>query len=270
MPTAIPFFDKAGHQLAKLREKYPSRPRTAAWGLALWSSGKALSGRIIDETAYTRPTHTDNTLHLAFLLRGGIGDIVINLAWMDKLVSLAECPCEANIYTNTPESCMRALCQPCAYVRNLRSLKTRMDFASFDAVFDIMQLPQLKSCCEDRLRALSLPFRNYAQRLLKFQTSHSSFYMDENQAMGIHYADVLGTFRRGQADFDASLGLKNSDFTLSPALSLRTWRSVFPSARVTSPSRERPGPARSCSNCGTRPNIPRCWKSCTVNTRPCK
>ena len=162
--------------------------------------------------------HGDGTLHLAFLLRGGIGDVVLNLAWMDALVSLAGCPCCVDIYTNTPERCMKALCRSCPWVQNIRSLKTEVDVACFDAVFDIMQLPQVKACCEERLTALSLPLRQYVQRLLSFQSAHASFYLDENQAMGIHYADVMGTFRRGQADFDGSLGLKDSDFTLLPRL----------------------------------------------------
>lgn len=218
MSTVIPFFDKACHQVAKLRAKFPSQPRRAAWKLALWSAGKALSGKIAGEISLTPPMHGDGTLHLAFLLRGGIGDVVLNLAWMDALVSLAGCPCCVDMYTNTPEACMKALCRSCPYVNNLHSLKETIPFSSFDAVFDIMQLPQVKACCEERLTRLSRPFRHYVQRLLNFQSAHASFYLDENQAMSIHYADVMGTFRRGQADFDGSLGLKDSDFTLLPRL----------------------------------------------------
>ena len=47
MATVIPFFDKANHQVEKLRENFPSQPRRAAMKLALWSAGKALSGNIL-------------------------------------------------------------------------------------------------------------------------------------------------------------------------------------------------------------------------------
>ncbi len=218
MATVIPFFDKANHQVEKLRENFPSQPRRAAMKLALWSAGKALSGKIIGEFSSVRSRNDDDVLHLAFLLRGGIGDIILNLAWVDALVSLAGCPCYVDIYTNTPEACMKALSCPYPYVTHLHSLKTHIPFSSFDAVFDIMQLPQVKACCEERLTSLSLALGNYVQRLLNFQTSHALFYLDENQAMGIHYADVMGTFRRGQADFDGSLGLKDSTFTLHSRL----------------------------------------------------
>lgn len=218
MSTVIPFFDKACHQVEKLRAKFPSQPRRAAWKLALWSAGKALSGKITGELYLTHPEYDDTKLHIAFILRGGIGDIILNIAWMDKIISLTECPCAVHIYTNESESCMSALCSTCSYVENIQSLKNILELSLFDAVFDIMQLPQVKACCEERLIRLSRPFWNYVQRLLRFQSAHSSFYIDENQAMGIHYAEVMGTFRRGQADFDGSLGLKDSTFTLSPRL----------------------------------------------------
>lgn len=220
MATVIPFFDKASHQVEKLRANFPSQPRLAAMQLALWSTGKALSGKIIGEFFSVPTRRDDNVLHLAFLLRGGIGDIILNLAWIDALVFLADCPCHVDIYTNTSEVCMKALCRSCHYVNHLHSLKTHIPFSSFDVVFDIMQLPQVKACCEERLTNLSLALGDYVRRLLNFQTSHASFYLDENQAMGIHYADVMGTFRRGQADFDGSLGLKDSSFTLQPDISL--------------------------------------------------
>ena len=223
MSSVVPFFDKAIHQVAKLRTKYPANPRLAAWKLALWSAGKACSEKISGEFYHTRPIYDDAVLHLAFLLRGGIGDVVLNLAWMDALISLSGCPCSVDIYTNTPECCMKALCLACPYVEHLHSLKENVEFSSFDAVFDIMQNPQIKSCCEERLKELSPPFWSYAQRLLSFQSSHPAFYIDEHQALGIHYADVMGIFRRGQADFDASLGLKDSTFTLLPRLS---WEDV--------------------------------------------
>ncbi len=219
MSTVIPFFDKASHQVAKLRAKYPSQPRCAAWKLAFWAAGKAFSGKITGEIYPTRSSHSDNILHLAFLLRGGIGDIILNLAWMDALVSITNCSCRATIYTNTKKSCMYTFCKNILYVDNIYTLKGNVHFSSFDAVFDIMQNPQIKSYCKERLKILSPPFMNYVQRLLTFQSSHSSFYLDENQAMGIHYADVTGSFRRGQADFDGSLNLKDSNFTLQAPLS---------------------------------------------------
>lgn len=218
MPTLIPFFDKAGHQVAKLRTRYPSSPRYAAWKLALWAAGKALSGKIIGEICHTRPRYTDRFLHLAFLLRGGIGDVVLNIVWMDALIALADCSCHVTVFTNTPKSCMEALCKQLSYVKAIHTLKTNIEFSSFDAVFDVMQNPQVKSCCEERLKHLSSPLRDYVLRLIGFQSSHSSFYLDENQALGIHYADVMGRFRRGQADFDGSLGLKDSTFAFQAPL----------------------------------------------------
>ncbi len=84
--------------------------------------------------------------------------------------------------------------------------------------------PNVRACSEERLTSLSLALGNYVRRLLNFQTSHTSFYLDENQAMDIHYTDIMSTFRRDQADFDGSIGLKGQSFYLRPDISFRSAR----------------------------------------------
>ena len=219
MSSVLPFFEIAGHQLAKLRAQYPSHPQQAAWRLALWSVGQILFGNMVGDICYVRSSHADNILHLAFLLRGGIGDIILNMAWIEALVSHAESPCSVDIYTNTSKGCMESLCLSSPYVEHIHTLKEKIVLSRYDAVFDIMQNPSMHACCRERLTALSPELEAYVRRLIRFQSSHASYYVDENQAMGIQYAAVMGNFRRGQADFDGSLGLKDSTFVLRAPLS---------------------------------------------------
>ena len=218
MPTFVPFFDKARHQVEKLRAAYPTRPRQASLKLALWSLGKAARGHILGDVAVLRASGGGDELRLAFMLRGGIGDVVINLSWLEALIRLSGVPCRADVFTGASKDCMSALCWNKDYIRRIMSLKQDIPLKDYDAVFDVMQNPQVRAACPERLEKLSSALWDYVRRLLRFQSSHASFYMDENQAMGIHYADVMGTFRRGQADFDASLGLKDSAFTLQSRL----------------------------------------------------
>lgn len=202
--------------MAKLQAAHPASPRLASLKLALWSLRKAASGRILGDVEFLRPAHDEeDVLHLAFLLRGGIGDVIINLAWAEALVGLSQCICRVDVYTNTPQDCMIALCWDKAYVAQIRTLKQDIPLVDYDAVFDVMQNPQVKAVCRERLQRVSPQMWAYVQRLLCFQSSHASFYTDENQAMGIHYADVMGGGRRRQPDFDGSLDLRNSGFTLN-------------------------------------------------------
>lgn len=192
MPTAIPFFEKAHHKLAKLQACYPASPRMAALKLALWSLRKAAFGHILGDVEFIRSSRTGKDVHMAFLLRGGIGDIIINLAWIDALVSLANCPCHVDIYINPAyKNSMEALCYGTGYVAQIRTLKQSIPFSEYDAVFDVMQNPQVKAICQDRLQMYSQQLWAYTQRLLSFQSSHATFYLEENQAMGLHYADVM-------------------------------------------------------------------------------
>lgn len=216
--SVLPFFEKAAHKLAKLQKEYPSHPRIAAWKMALWAAEKAIFGKMTGEIRYVRTTRSGNSLNFAFLLRGGIGDVILNIAWMDALIHRAECPCTVDIYTNTPKICMTDICIPCPYIKNIETLKEKINASDYDVIFDVMQLPKIRACDPKRLNKLSSFMEGYVQKLIDFQSSHASYYFDENQAMGIHYADVMGTFRRGQADFDGSLGLKDSTFTLQAPL----------------------------------------------------
>lgn len=217
MPTFVPFFEKAHHQVEKLRAAYPTRPRQASLKLALWSLVTAARGHVLGDVAVIRASGGDE-LRLAFMLRGGIGDVVINLSWLEALTQISARPCRSDVFTGASKDCMSALCWNKDYIRRVMTLKQKITLADYDVVFDVMQNPQVRAICPERLKKLSPALWDYVQRLLRFQSSHASFYMDENQAMGIHYADVMGTFRRGQADFDGSLGLKDSDFTLHPRI----------------------------------------------------
>lgn len=214
MPSFVPFFEKACHQVAKLQAAYPARPRLASLKLAMWAFGKAATGHVLGDVTFTRASGNSDELHLAFILRGGIGDVIINLSWVEALTVLARTSCRVDLLTNTPEDCITALCWGKAYVRRVMTLKKVIPLAAYDAVFDVMQNPQVRAVCRERLAALSPSLLDYVRRLLAFQSSHASFYTDENQAMGIHYADVMGGGRRRQPDFDGSLDLRNSAFML--------------------------------------------------------
>ena len=226
MPSFIPFFDKAGHQVEKLRAACPARPRMAAFRLAAWALGKAVSGHILGEVTVLSASSAGHSLHLAFLLRGGIGDIVINLSWLDALVALSGSIVTVDVYGGAPRSVMEPLCRGMTYVAEIRSLKERIPLERYDAVFDVMQNPQLRAVCWESLKAKSPALCSYARRLLRFQSAHATFYADENQAMGIHYADVMGGGRRRQPDFDGSLHLADSGFTL-PCPDASTVRKTF-------------------------------------------
>lgn len=219
MPSTVSFFEKSEHVLAKLRGACADSPRLAAFKLGLWSWEKALIGHLMGDLTYTY--HRDSaTLPLAFgvILRGGIGDEVMSLAFIHELVLLSGTLCNVDIFSACPAGVIQSICHGLPYIRQVRALKEHIAPDRYDVVLDVLRHAQVKALCDKSLKTHSPVLHDYLQRLILFQRRHATWYSDENQAMGIHYADVMGTFRRGQADFDASLGLKNSSFTLRPRL----------------------------------------------------
>ena len=221
MPSAIPFFEKAEHRIASLRKQYSSRPRLAAWKLAVWALGKALSGNILGDVLYTKKRSSEEgPISLAVMLRGGIGDEVMSLAYIYELVRFSGMECHVDIFSACSPTALKAVCYKQPFIDEVYSLKDTCTLENYDAVLDILRHAQVKALCSERLTRQAPKLHDYLRQLILFQEAHKNFYTDENQAMGLHYAEVRGTFRRGQADFDDSLGLKDSDFTLNSQFTL--------------------------------------------------
>ena len=218
MPSVIPFFEKCGHKVNKIRNAYASRPRRAALSLALWSLGMALQGRLSGDIAYTKAPSSSRPLRMAAMLRGGIGDEIMSLAYLYELARHAGAPCSFDIFAACAPASVKCLCHGQPFISEVRSLKERIVFHEYDAVLDIGLMSQLKSLCKERVSAGSPFLLDYFLRLIRFQSAHQNFYQYENQALGLQYSDVMGTFRRGRPDFDGSLGLKDSSFTLNAPL----------------------------------------------------
>ena len=216
MPSVIPFFEKAEHRLSILRQKYGTRPRLAAFKLGIWAISKALHGFVLSDVVYTtRRTGTEGPIKLAVMLRGGIGDEVMSLAYVYELIRFSGVCCMVDIYSSCSVAALEAICHKQDFIVSIRSIKAPCNLEEYDAALDILRHAQVKALCKPRLERVAPALAAYLDRLVAFQSAHKSWYTDENQAMGIHYSDVRGTFRRGQADFDSSLGLKDSQFTLN-------------------------------------------------------
>ncbi len=218
MPSVTPFFDKCVHKINSLRRRDAGRPRRAALSLALWSLGMALQGRLAGDIQYTRAPASGSPLRMAALLRGGIGDEIMSLAYLYELAMHAGTPCTFDVFAACAPDAVRSLCRGQPFIADVHSIKDKLTFRTYDAVLDIFLMSQLKSLCTERVAAASPFLLDYFQRLIRFQSAHQNFYQDENQALGLQYSDVMGTFRRGRPDFDGSLGVRDSGFTLQAPL----------------------------------------------------
>ncbi|MCQ2445061.1 MAG: hypothetical protein MJ061_06210, partial [Mailhella sp.] len=220
MPTVIPFFEKCEHRLSALRESCPTQPRKAALKLGLWALKAALRGNLLGDAVELRGrSSADGPLRMAVMLRGGIGDEVMSLAYVHELARFAGTGFSIDLYSAVPPAVLESICFGQPDIGSIHSIKEKCDFGSYDLVLDVLRHACVKAYSQERIGRLSPQLMEYVGRLLRFQNSHRSFYTDENQAMGIHYADVFGVFRRGQADFDGTLGVRDSGFTLRTELS---------------------------------------------------
>lgn len=76
--------------------RHPCSSRISALKIGLWGLKRALFPR--DTGLKKKSEFSDKNLHVAFILEGGIGDIVINANYIENFIRIASCPVIIDIY----------------------------------------------------------------------------------------------------------------------------------------------------------------------------
>lgn len=213
MPSAVNFFDAAEHKLSKLRKKYNSSPRVAAFLFGLWMLKNAAGGNLLGDTVLVSSKNSDTPLGMAALVRGGIGDALLSLAFLHGLAVYAGVPVFIDVYSSSPPEAVRSLCYGHKVFRQISSLKHRL-INEYDLIVDITRMAWFPGVNARKIAALSPPLLKFIEDTNKFRKKNHAFFIDEGQRLSMDYANVLGAFRQCQMDMQNILCLKEQPFSL--------------------------------------------------------
>ena len=146
------YFDKLDKKISHYKNKYPTKPRKVAMKLALWNAKcvfkKHETLKFNEETQnknfpiYNTNTLKTNTLKIAFLAGGGIGDIILDAVYISKFMEKLDIA--SNIYSFVEQS-VKSITSLLSGIYD-NSIYDRIDYheEDFDVIIDLSwQFPKL-------------------------------------------------------------------------------------------------------------------------------
>ena len=130
--------------------RHPCSSRISALKIGLWGLKRALFPR--DTGLKKKSEFSDKNLHVAFILEGGIGDIVINANYIENFIRIASCPVVIDIYAGQKKDILQSIFGNKVYISNIMGDKP-LQYA-YDAVIDMLYMPKLLRADEGRLTYL--------------------------------------------------------------------------------------------------------------------
>ena len=213
MPSSVNFFEKAGHKLAQLRRKKASSPREAALLFGLWALEKAVNPHLSGDYWPTAAKSDDAPLAMAAMVRGGIGDAVLSLAFLHGLAMYAGVPLSIDVYTSSSPDVVRSLCYGHSVFRRIASIKEKL-CDDYDIITDITRMAWFPGVNKNRTARFSPHLLKFIEDCNRFRNENHVFFTDEGQRIGMDYADAVGAFRQCQMDGNNVLRLKECSFTV--------------------------------------------------------
>ena len=131
--------------------RHASSSRLAALKIGLWGLKRAMFPR--DSGLGNTSEFHDDCLHVAFVLEGGIGDILINANYMENFVRLASCRVKIDVYAGCDVDMLSALLSMKSFVS--ACFGDRPLQHAYDAVIIVLFIPKLLSVDKRRVSSLA-------------------------------------------------------------------------------------------------------------------
>ena len=188
------YFDKLDYRTARMREKYPTRPRKAALSMLTWSVKNLFPEA--DKSAFT-----DGRLHIAVNVLGGLGDLFFAARYVEGLSRYLE----QKLIVCTEDKTLAYMQTIFGNLTTVESVVCEND-VQCDIKIQIVRFPQIVFCDFDRLQTVgSDKIKSYVQSLIDFQSYIPQAYT--NDYLGRCYTQAKGKKREDQADVDGILNL---------------------------------------------------------------
>ena len=190
MRTSMDFFDRVRRYIEHCRRHYGTRPGKAALHVALWGLCRAFDTTTADASPYR-----DDDLHVAFVLDGGLGDVLVNARFVEDFCRSFG-PMRASVYTPLEEDAAQDIFAAVPSVEAVRSGPCRQ---AYDLVLPVLFLPFVAFCDDARLAGVgSEALRAYVASLRTFQRDNACWFSEQDSFL----ADMLayGRVRRGSRE----------------------------------------------------------------------
>ncbi|MDO5565112.1 MAG: glycosyltransferase family 9 protein [Planctomycetia bacterium] len=208
------------------RESYLERAavkleqHTAKYGIGTWKGSIHYFlwnlSQLFRCTRRMRPKN-DDCIRIAFILKGGLGDQLMSLNFIQNLDQYIDCQHEIDVCTSHRKgtAMLETFCSGQAFVRKVVD-STRLD-RSYDCVVSMVRMPKIVYWNEQKIARLSPKFSDYCKSVTQFAQANAMLYRSSTQAdaIAMGLTRFMGRNRLQQGDVNGILGVK-SIFSLCP------------------------------------------------------
>lgn len=193
------YLEQAARKSEQFHAKYGNRPWKANCLFFLWSLGQLFKFR-----RSMRPK-SDNVLRIGFWLKGGIGDILISLNWLQNFHRFLKGAFAFDIYVLEKRDgyeIVQTLCREQNFVNQVLPISQLK--RDYDMYIELMRYPEILHYNESKVRSLCPELHQWCQAVAKFRQENSLVYRSGTcgDYLGIKLATLQGQNRLQQADID--------------------------------------------------------------------
>lgn len=191
------YLEKIARKSERFHAKYPKSPLKANCIFWLWN--------LVQLFRFERSMRpkSDNVCRIGFLLKGGVGDILVSLNYLQNFHRFFESTLDFDVYIKEKRGLcktVQTLCHEQNFVKQvLPSSKLKRDY---DLYIELVRYPNILYFNESKIRSLNLKLYQWCLTVDKFHSEIPSVYRHGTQGefIGMRLSALQGHNRLRQAD----------------------------------------------------------------------
>ncbi len=206
------YWSKLKEKSDKYAESYADAPLKGAMRMAWWS----LTGvfRVLYEDIRSKAVRRADSeaVNIAFVLGGGIGDVVMSALYVSRFLEKMDCSCRPTLFVKQSVASIASLLHGHSFSEDIRPLE-KLVAEEFDLVLWLdVQYPVVGAVRMDRLRSLSAFLPEYVELLQNFRRKWGTVASKGGETFRQQYKCLIdGTTRITAMDVGGVLGLRHDD-----------------------------------------------------------
>ena len=186
------YYNKLVQKSEKYAVKYTNRPRFAALKMIFWNLGCIFKKQKTPFYEQNTRFKNDKKLYIAFVFGGGIGDIVMRLLYISKLVQRFDCPHYVTAFVGQSVTSVKSFMDKCTFINNICHV-TSLCESDFDVVIHVeTQFPQITYVKNNRVHEKSQFLEKYVYEIGKFNHEHPGLANYTNTFLQLSYLNIIG------------------------------------------------------------------------------
>jgi len=193
------YLERASRRSEQIHAKYGNHPWKANCNFLLWNLGQLF--------AFNRSMRpkSDDICRIGFRLRGGVGDILISLNWLQNFHRFLNGAFAFDLYVQSKEGLCeiaQTLCREQNFIKQV--LPASQMKRDYDLYIKMMRYPDIHYYNESKVGSLSPKLHQWCLAVDKFRRENSVVYRNGTygEHLGIKLAILQGQNRLQQGDID--------------------------------------------------------------------